>query len=146
MPDNYFALEMIIKERLQGIDSIQAIYTPFSVDDMLECTAVAPSISIIYVDDRVGESAGNGSASVVYQQWLVVLCVEEAGSQLEDTTLIRRAASPMIIEILKRMQGFNPQTLGFKQFKRANAGVQHMSAAGKLWLPYLFECQLINNF
>ncbi|MFR9677507.1 hypothetical protein [Acinetobacter sp. SEK570] len=146
MPDNYFALETIIKERLQNIDSIQAIYTPFSVEDMLECTAVTPSISIIYVDDRVGESAGNGSASVVYQQWLVVLCVEEAGSQLEDTTLIRNAASPMIVEILKRMQGFNPQIAGFKQFKRANAGVQHMSAAGKLWLPYLFECQLINSF
>ena len=146
MPSNYFALEPVIKDHLTGIDSIQAIYTPFSVDDMLQATAVAPSISIIYVDDRVGESAGNGAASVVYQQWLVVLCVEEAGSQLEDTTLIRNAASPMILEILKRMQGFNPEILGFKQFKRANAGVQHMSAAGKLWLPYLFECQLINSF
>jgi hypothetical protein len=59
---------------------------------------------------------------------------------------IRNAASPMIIEILKRMQGFNPDVLGFRQFKRANAGVQHMSAAGKLWLPYLFECQMINSF
>ncbi|ENW05741.1 phage tail terminator protein [Acinetobacter beijerinckii] len=146
MPNNYFALEPIIKDRLQDINSILEIYTPFSVEDMLECTAVAPSISIIYVDDRVGESAGNGSASVVYQQWLVVLCVEEASSQLGDTTLIRNAASPMIVEVLKRMQGFNPQIAGFKQFKRANAGVQHMSAAGKLWLPYLFECQLINSF
>ena len=146
MPSNYFALEPVIKDHLTGIDSIQAIYTPFSVDDMLQATAVAPSISIIYVDDRVGESAGNGTASVVYQQWLIVLCVEEAGSQLEDTTLIRNAASPMILEILKRMQGFNPEILGFKQFKRANAGVQHMSAAGKLWLPYLFECQMINSF
>lgn len=146
MPNNYFALEPIIKDLLLDIDSILEIYTPFSVEDMLECTAVAPSISIIYVDDRVGESAGNGSASVVYQQWLVVLCVEEAGSQLGDTTLIRNAASTMIVEILKRMQGFNPQIAGFKQFKRANAGVQHMSAAGKLWLPYLFECQLINSF
>lgn len=146
MPSNYFALEPVIKDHLTGIDSIQAIYTPFSVDDMLQATAVAPSISIIYVDDRVGESVGNGTASVVYQQWLIVLCVEEAGSQLEDTTLIRNAASPMILEILKRMQGFNPEILGFKQFKRANAGVQHMSAAGKLWLPYLFECQMINSF
>lgn len=146
MPSNYFALEPIIKAHLQDIESIQAVYTPFSVDDMLESTAVAPSISVIYVDDRVGESAGNGSASIVYQQWLVVLCVEEAGSQLEDTTQIRNEASPMILEILKRMQGFNPDVLGFKQFKRANAGVQHMSAAGKLWLPYLFECQMINSF
>lgn len=146
MPSNYFALESIIKDRLQDIESIHAVYTPFSVDDMLESTAVAPSISVIYVDDRVGESAGNGSASIVYQQWLVVLCVEEAGSQLEDTTQIRNAASPMILEILKRMQGFNPDVLGFRQFKRANAGVQHMSAAGKLWLPYLFECQMINSF
>lgn len=146
MPSNYFALESIIKGRLQDIESIQAVYTPFSVDDMLESTAVAPSISVIYVDDRVGESAGNGSASIVYQQWLIVLCVEDAGSQLEDTTQIRNAASPMILEILKRMQGFNPDVFGFKQFKRANAGVQHMSAAGKLWLPYLFECQMINSF
>ena len=146
MPSNYFALESIIKGRLQDIESIQAVYTPFSVDDMLESTAVAPSISVIYVDDRVGESAGNGSASIVYQQWLIVLCVEDAGSQLEDTTQIRNAASPMILEILKRMQGFNPDVLGFKQFKRANAGVQNMSAAGKLWLPYLFECQMINSF
>lgn len=146
MPSNYFALESTLKSRLAGIDSIQAIYTPFSVDDMLESTAVAPSISVIYVDDRVGESVGNGSASIVYQQWLIVLCVEDAGSQLEDTTQIRNAASPMIIEILKRMQGFNPDVLGFRQFKRANAGVQHMSAAGKLWLPYLFECQMINSF
>lgn len=146
MPSNYFALEPVIKDNLTGIDSIQAIYTPFSVDDMLQATAVAPSISIIYVDDRVGESVGNGTASVVYQQWLIVLCVEEAGSQLEDTTQVRSAASPFIIEILKRMQGFNPQVAGFKQFKRANAGVQHMSAAGKLWLPYLFECQMINSF
>lgn len=146
MPSNYFALEPIIKAHLQDIESIQAVYTPFSVDDMLESTAVAPSISVIYVDDRVGESAGNGSASIVYQQWLIVLCVEDAGSQLEDTTQIRNAASPMILEILKRMQGFNPDVFGFKQFKRANAGVQHMSAAGKLWLPYLFECQMINSF
>lgn len=146
MPSNYFALESIIKGRLQDIESIQAVYTPFSVDDMLESTAVAPSISVIYVDDRVGESVGNGAASIVYQQWLIVLCVEDAGSQLEDTTQIRNAASPMIIEILKRMQGFNPDVFGFKQFKRANAGVQHMSAAGKLWLPYLFECQMINSF
>ena len=146
MPSNYFALEPVIKDHLTGIDSIQSIYTPFSVDDMLQATAVAPSISVIYVDDRVGESAGNGAASIVYQQWLIVLCVEEAGSQLEDTTQIRNAASPMILEILKRMQGFNPQIAGFKQFKRANAGVQHMSAAGKLWLPYLFECQMINSF
>ena len=146
MPSNYFALEPIIKAHLQDIESIQAVYTLFSVDDMLESTAVTPSISVIYVDDRVGESAGNGSASIVYQQWLIVLCVEDAGSQLEDTTQIRNAASPMILEILKRMQGFNPDVLGFRQFKRANAGVQHMSAAGKLWLPYLFECQMINSF
>lgn len=146
MPSNYFALEPAIKERLSDIVDIQAIYTPFSVDDMLQCTAVAPSISIIYVDDRVSESVGSGSATVVYQQWLVVLCVEEASSQLEDTTLIRNEASPFIIGILKKMQGFNPQISGFKQFKRTNAGIQPMTAAGKLWLPYLFECQMINSF
>ena len=39
MPSNYFALEPVIKDNLTGIDSIQAIYTPFSVDDMLQATA-----------------------------------------------------------------------------------------------------------
>lgn len=146
MQDDYFALEKKIVENLTGIEGVKEIFTPFSVDDMLQLANTAPSISVIYVDDRVGESAGNGQANVVYQQWLVVLSVAEASAQLEKTTQIRSEASPMIIEILKRMQGFNPETTGFKPFKRVSAGVQQMNYSGHLWLPYLFESQMINIY
>ena len=143
---NYFALEDAIKQRLTGIDGIVDIYTPFSVEDMLQGNIVSPSLSIIYVDDRVSDSAGNGKASAVYQQWLVVLCVSEAGSQLEDTSQIRRDASPYIAEILKRLQGFDPEIQGFRPLKRATAGVSPMSSSTLQWFPFLFESQLLGNY
>ena len=67
---NYFALEDAIKKQLTGIDGIVDIYTPFSVEDMLQGNIVSPSLSIIYVDDRVSDSAGNGKATADKQHWL----------------------------------------------------------------------------
>jgi len=73
-----------------------------------------------------------------------VLAVEEAGSQLENTIEIRKKASPFIIEVLKKLQGFDADLVGVDILQRANAGVQHMSAAGKLWMPFLFEAKIFN--
>lgn len=146
MPENYFALEDAIKEKLTGIDGIYDIHTPFSVDDMLEGSISGQSISIIYVDDRVGDSVGNGKANTVYQQWLVVLCISDAGSQLENTSQLRREASPYITEILKRLQGFDPNIQGFRPLKRVTANVSPMSSSGFQWFPFLFESQLIGNY
>lgn len=144
MLNDYFALEEPLVNQLKTIEGIEAVYTHFSIEDMMVGVAIKPSISVIYVDDRVSDSAGNGKANTIYQQWLVVLALEDASSQLEQTYQIRKSASPLIKQILSKLQGFNPNIVGVKPFQRANAGIQHMSAAGALWMPFLFEAQIIN--
>ena len=141
---DYFALEQPIVDQLKIIDGIKAVYTHFSIEDMMQGTAASPSVSVIYIDDRIGETLNNGQVNCIYQQWLIVLAVEEAGSQLENTIEIRKKASPFIIEVLKKLQGFDADLVGVDVLQRANAGVQHMSAAGKLWMPFLFEAKIFN--
>lgn len=141
---DYFALEQPIVDQLKTIDGIEAVYTHFSIEDMMQGATVSPSVSVIYIDDRIGETLNNGQVNCIYQQWLIVLAVEEAGSQLENTIEIRKKASPFIIEVLKKLQGFDADLVGVDVLQRANAGVQHMSAAGKLWIPFLFEAKIFN--
>ena len=141
---DYFALEQPIVDQLKTIDGIEAVYTHFSIEDMMQGTAASPSVSVIYIDDRIGEALNNGQVNCIYQQWLIVLAVEEAGSKLENTIEIRKKASPFIIENKKKLQGFDADLVGIDVLQRANAGVQHMSAAGKLWMPFLFEAKIFN--
>ena len=141
---DYFALEQPIVDQLKTIDGIKAVYTHFSIEDMMQGTAASPSVSVIYIDDRSGGTLNNGQVNCIYQQWLIVLAVEEAGSQLDNTIDIRKKASPYIIEVHKKLQGFDADLVGVDVLQRANAGVQHMSAAGKLWMPFLFEAKIFN--
>lgn len=141
---NYFAMEPVIVARLKSeIPELEEVYTPFSVDDMLQLTNVSPSVSIIYVGDRVGDSAGAGKASQVYQQWLMVLSINDATAQLEQTNSIRASAAPLIFKLLKAFQGYRPGIVPYGAFKRANAGVEVGSdGAGNAYFPFLFEIEV----
>ena len=130
MQSDYFALEPVIVERLKDIEGILAINTPFSIDDMLQVVNVSPSLNVIYVGDQVGESVGRGRSTPITQQWLVVLAVQDASAQLEETSNIRKIADPFIREILAKMQGFDPKVTGYRPFDHVNVGVQVGSAAG----------------
>ena len=144
MLSDYFAVEPKIVELIETNKDILAVNTPFSVDDMLQITNIAPALNVIYVGDRVGESAGQGRANMVTQQWLIVLAVRDASSQLDQTSNIRKEADPLIRELLSKMQGFNPNVAGFRPFERVDAGVQIGSSAGFAYFPFLFEIKFIN--
>ena len=143
MLSDYFAVEPKIVELIETNKDILAVNTPFSVDDMLQITNIAPALNVIYVGDRVGESAGQGRANMVTQQWLIVLAVRDASSQLDQTSNIRKEADPLIRELLSKMQGFNPNVAGFRPFVRADPGVQIGSSAGFAYFPFLFETKFI---
>lgn len=111
----YFALEPAIVERLKDIEGILAINTLFSVDDMLQVVNVSPSLNVIYVGDQVDESAGRGRSAPITLQWLIVLAVQDASAQLEETSNIRKISDPFMREILAKMQGFDPNIAGYIQ-------------------------------
>ncbi|MFS1560238.1 hypothetical protein ACLIL2_006205 [Acinetobacter radioresistens] len=125
-------------------EGILAVNTPFSVDDMLQITNIAPALNVIYVGDRVGDNVGQGRSNMVTQQWLIVLTVRDASSQLNQTSNIRKEADPLIRELLSKMQGFNPQIAGFRSFERVDAGVQIGSSSGFAYFPFLFEIKFTN--
>lgn len=140
----YFAVEPILKAHLaQAMPDLNAIYTPFNIEDMLQITNVSPSVSIIYYDDRIGDNAGHGRITSMYQQWLLTLCVNNAQAQLQQTQAIRGQADPFIIQLLDAMQGFDPHIQGYRPFKRTNSPVRVGSRSGFVFFPFLFETQIL---
>lgn len=141
---NYFAMEPEIVARLKtGIPELEEVYTPFSVDQMLELTNLTPSAHVIYVGDRVADNAGKGEGSEIYQQWLLVLSLNDAAAQLEQTNSIRASAAPLIRKLLMAFQGFSPDIIPFGTFKRVHAGVEVGSDdAGNAYFPFLFEIEV----
>ncbi|MCH7386620.1 hypothetical protein MMO39_04800 [Acinetobacter modestus] len=140
---DYFAVEPILVEKIQtAMPELVEVNTPFTIEAMLEASNNAPSVSVIYFDDRIGDSASNGSSSTVFQQWLVVLCIRDAGAQLQNTNSIRNEADPFIRNLLDILQGFNPQVVGYRVFKRANSPVRIGSSPGFAYFPLMFEIQI----
>lgn len=143
MPENYFALGPAIKQRIEAcVDGLNAIYSPFSVEDMLKMNSASPSVSVIWVDERVGEPVGRGRAGPVYQHWLVVFSIRDASSQLQDTEAIREKAAPFIKQLLNALNGFEPDVPGFEPLERIDAGVPPGSSAGFAYFPFLFKSQI----
>ena len=57
---DYFAVEPILVEKIKtAMPDLVDVNTPFTIEAMLEGSNNAPSVSVIYFDDRVSESVGN---------------------------------------------------------------------------------------
>lgn len=144
MIDNYFALEPVIVEALKSnIPEIETIHTPFNIEEMLGMTNEEVALSVIYFDDRVGDEAARGRVSIIHQQWLVVLSLREASSQLQSTNEIRKKAEPYIQMILKTMQGLDSKLAGSRPFKRVSSPVRSGGKSSFFYIPFMFEAQLI---
>lgn len=140
--EQYFGVETKLVERLQGIFPEMPIYTPFSIEDMLQSVNDEQSISIIYHDDRIADGGNSGTLNSCYQQWLVVLSLHDAQAQLQQTNTIRSTADPLIKKLLQGLQGFDPKLDGYRAFKRANSPVRVGSQSSFAYFPFLFEIQM----
>lgn len=143
MINQYFALEPIIVDALKAEFDAIPIYTPFNIEQMLTMSNDDVSLHVIYFDDRVADDAGQGRASVIYQQWLVVLCIRDATAQLQHTNAIRTKAQPHIKKLLGVMQGLDPKLIGAKRFKRVNSPVRAGGQSSFCYLPFMFEIPLL---
>lgn len=64
----FFAVEApLVAQIKKEVDGLLDVYTPFSIEEMLEISNTSPSVSVIYYDDRVASDAGRGEMSVTYQ-------------------------------------------------------------------------------
>ncbi len=140
---NYFEVEPCIVTHITAcVDNLVAVDTPFDIDDMLDNSNVTPSVSVIYYGDRIGENGARGVLNSQYQQWLVVLKLNDPQAQAGNTNSLRKLANPFILQILECMQGFDPKIDKFRHFKRADSPVGVGSSSGFGYFPFLFEIQM----
>lgn len=138
----YFAVEPLLVDNIKNnVDGLIKVDTPFSIDAMLDNRNNAPSVSIIWYGERFSEQVGrNGPAkSIQYDQWLVVLKINDTCAQSVDTHSIRALADPYIMQIHDCMMNFNPQLNGYGRFDKTACPVANGSDSGFAYFPFMFE-------
>ena len=138
----YFAVEPILVEHItNSIDGLVDVDTPFSIEEMLDNRNNAPSASIIWYGERFSEQVGRDSrtTSLQYDQWLIVLKINDTCSQSRETQSIRAMADPFIMQLHECMMNFNPNIKGYARFTKTSSPVTSGSDSGFAYFPFMFE-------
>ena len=138
----YFAVEPILVGHIKAsVDGLVEVDTPFSIESMLDNRNNAPSVSIIWYGERFSEQVGRDSRtkSIQYDQWLLVLKINDTESQSTDTQSIRALADPFIMQLHECMMNFNPQLKGYGRFDKTASPVTSGSDSGFAYFPFMFE-------
>lgn len=138
----YFAVEPILVEHIKAnVAGLIDVDTPFSIEEMLDNRNNAPSVSLIWYGERFAEQVGrNGqSKSIQYDQWLIVLKINDTCAQSVDTHSIRALADPFIMQLHDCLMGYNPQIKGYGQFTKTTCPVTNGSDSGFAYFPFMFE-------
>lgn len=138
----YFAVEPLLVEHIKdSVEGLVEVDTPFSIESMLDNRNNAPSVSIIWYGERFSEQVGrdNRTKSIQYDQWLLVLKINDTESQSSDTQSIRALADPFIMQLHECMMNFNPQLKGYGRFDKTASPVTSGSDSGFAYFPFMFE-------
>lgn len=122
--DNYLCTESAIIDRVKGqVPSLKGVFSASDLDGVTEAQQITPAAHVLYLGDKVIETSNGRSAlgdrQEVDQVWAVVLAVRNARTQITGEAA-RADAGPLIVAILKALQGWKPET-GFTPLKRTNA-------------------------
>lgn len=141
--DYFEAEKAIVCQIKKTLPELKEVYTPFSLSDMVESSQASPAVHVIYVGDNVKSAeAGQGSAKMIGQKWLVVLAVRNAKSQLQNTTEIRNLAGELIPKLLGCLQGWKPTDASRALVRIAGAPPPGYSSAFA-YFPFMFEGTII---
>ncbi|MBA2057327.1 hypothetical protein H0262_05455 [Psychrobacter cryohalolentis] len=138
----YFAVEPVLVDNIKNnVTGLIDVDTPFSIESMLDNRNNAPSVSIIWYGERFSEQVGrdNRVKSIQYDQWLVVLKVNDTESQSTDTQSIRALADPFLVQLHDCMMGFNPELKGYTRFTKTACPVTNGSDSSFAYFPFMFE-------
>ena len=138
----YFAVEPTLVEHIKtNVAGLIEVDTPFSIEEMLDNRNNAPSVSLIWYGERFSEQVGrNGqSKSIQYDQWLIVLKINDTYAQSVDTHSIRALADTYIMQLHDCLMDFNPNIQGYGRFNKTSCPVTNGSDSGFAYFPFMFE-------
>lgn len=144
---DYLAPWDLIMERLRDqVPELQAVLSAPDLAAIREDQQRTPNAQVMYDGDDVasgdGASAGRGAAQVVYQRYLVYLCVRN----VRDPGRLAGAfgeAGPLVSKIIKALAGWQPSS-DFRPLRRTSAG-KPLYSPGYVYFPVGFSTQLITT-
>lgn len=143
--DNHLALEGLLIERLKSaVPEFRGVLGMADLAAMQESSQVTPSAHVIYQGDTVpsGNSAGQGSAQVVVQTWLVVVAVRSA-RDTRGGSGAREEAGALMTRVIQALSGWMPGP-EFRPMQRVNAPRPGFNA-GFGYFPLAFETRFVTN-
>lgn len=142
LADDYLFLGPLIQQRLVA----EVADVPVDVCETAEQVMAADRrpvvLMVMWAGDRFVESetgrAGAGASQVMYQRWLVMLALNNVGSQ-KDARHLR--AGPLLSLTHKALAGWTP-TGAARAMRRANAAMRPDITSQKAIYPMGFEISL----
>ena len=105
MAGDFLAAERAIRERLQDVEGIQAVYGAEDAQSMEERAQRTPCVHVIYAGAEPVETHGRGDVVRFGQTWTLVLSVRHLG---RDPGNAREAAGELLYQIIRTVSGWKP--------------------------------------
>jgi len=142
---NHLALEPLLIDRLKSaVPEFRAVPGMADLAAMQESGQPTPAAHVIYQGDTLpsGNNAGQGSAQMVAQTWMVVVAVRTARDTRGGSDA-REEAGPLITGVIRALSGWMPGP-GFIPMRRVNAPKPGFNA-GFGYFPLAFETRFVTN-
>ena len=106
---DYFAPELGIVNRLKSeIPEVSGrVFTMSELEDTKEAQQGQCAIYVVHAGDNIDSRSSNGEVQQFDQEYFVILAVRNAAAQA-NTDPLRVQAGPIMVKILKALQGFSP--------------------------------------
>lgn len=141
--DNYLSAEQLIVTRLkERVPELVGAFSAADLDSVQEAKQTHPAAHVLYYGDRIVEGSGRssiGDCQTVDQVWYVILVVKNARTQLTNEAA-RADAGPLILKILKALQGWQPSP-EHSPMKRVNGAAPGFKS-GFAYLPFCFTTRI----
>lgn len=142
---NHLALEALLIARLKSaVPDFRDVLGMADLAAMQESSQTAPAAHVIYQGDSIpsGSSAGQGTAQVVVQSWLVVVAVRNARDTRGGTDA-RAEAGVLLTDTIKALSGWQAAP-EFRPMVRVNAPRPGFNA-GFAYFPLAFEARFVTK-
>lgn len=135
---DYLIAGEALKELLNDVPGIRAVYAQNELGDVDERAQVTPALHVLYQGDTLPETAQGGNSQQVKQIWLVVIACRLS---------IHETPGILIAKVLRRLSGktysINGQLIG--PFVRVVTPVKPKYTVSHAYFPLAFSVQLKFN-
>jgi len=134
---DYLAVEPLIVARLkEQLFSDVTIQSTWGTPKIQEMPELPPAVLLLLEADNPGEVNHSGLAQKIEQIWTCIVVVKDAETE----------AGPLISQVIKALNGWQPEDTAFSPFRRVKSGFSHeYSPSTVFYFPLAFSTSFVFN-